>query len=242
MQPLDLNLFLHTDIESAQYRVLDGLQKTRAAFSRNIIYPHLGMLVHLQKQLHGLIEEMTRARKAHPKGDIEEVDLETGAIFRSQVDRGGDELKAVEELIRWGLPLIQDAIEEGRAIFEFVDENSQLEEIGVVPSYVNEGYLLIPDRKVEKLHILRYTLSIYTTAEERYRSLKTAHVKTIDEGGVLQSRRSIKLDLISENRDLPNPATYACETGLDFPFQETMLPVAKRKLMRYLYENNPGNA
>jgi hypothetical protein len=41
--------------------------------------------------------------------------------------------------------------------------------------------------------------------------------------------------LIAEHRELPNPATYLCQTELDFPFQETILPVAKRKLLRRLY-------
>jgi exonuclease V gamma subunit len=54
------------------------------------------------------------------------------------------------------------------------------------------------------------------------------------QGRVDPSPQAIKLDLVEERRDLPNPATYFFETQLDFPFEETMLPVAKRKLMRYL--------
>jgi hypothetical protein len=34
--------------------------------------------------------------------------------------------------------------------------------------------------------------------------------------------------------DLPNPATYRCEVDIDFPYQDTVLPVAKRKLMAHL--------
>ena len=244
MEQLDLQAFLYAgvDFESAQYRVLSGLQTSREAFSQNVIYPHLGTLVHLQEQLQTIVREMKRAREQHPDGDIERVDLETATIFRKRPDLGEDQLEALEEMIQWALPLIQDTIEEGRAIFEFVDEHSHLEEVGIVPSYMNEGYLLIPDRKAEQLHVLRYTLSIYTASGEQYRSLKTTYVKSLAERDVLISRRTIKLDLMSEYRELPNPATYACETGLDFPFQETMLPVAKRKLMRYLYEHGEGIA
>ena len=244
MKPLDLNLFLQAglDLEGAQYRVLGKLKHTRDAFSQNVIYPHLGHLIRLQEQLSTIVSEMEDARENHPDGEIQGVDLVTATILRKQPDMGDGQLEALEELIRWALPVIQGTIEEGKAIFEFVDENSHLEEIGIIPSYVNEGYLLIPDRQTEQLHILQYTLSIYTTADERYRSLKTTHLKSLPEREVLLSRRTIKLDLMNENRELPNPATYACETGLDFPFQETMLPVAKRKLMRYLYEHGEGFA
>ena len=33
---------------------------------------------------------------------------------------------------------------------------------------------------------------------------------------------------------MPNPATFLMDTELDFPFDTTILPVAKRKLMRHL--------
>jgi hypothetical protein len=45
---------------------------------------------------------------------------------------------------------------------------------------------------------------------------------------------SIKMELIEERDDLPNPATYCFQTDRVFPYQETLLPVAKRRFIRYL--------
>ena len=92
------------------------------------------------------------------------------------------------------------------------------------------------DRQRGELHILQYSLSVITRADERYRKLKTAHVRTFPQRTVLPSPQSIKLQLVAENRDLPNPATYFFSTDLDFPYEETMLPIAKRKLMLHLAE------
>lgn len=44
----------------------------------------------------------------------------------------------------------------------------------------------------------------------------------------------IKIDLIRNRKELPNPAAYAIETELNFPLEETLLPVAKRSLVRYI--------
>jgi hypothetical protein len=33
---------------------------------------------------------------------------------------------------------------------------------------------------------------------------------------------------------MPNPAVYSIETELKFPVDETLLPVAKRSLVRYI--------
>ena len=220
------------DLESAQYRILSDLQRVRQAFSRNIIYPHLGELIKLHGSLQGIIRQMDDVRRARP-GALTGIDLEASRLIYEKPLAGTDGMEMVEDLIRWSLPHIQTAIDEGRTIFEFVEENIYLEEVGILPSYIEEGYLMLPDPRQEKLHILQYTLSVFTQAEERFRSLKTAHVKSIAQQGVLPSPQSIKLDLLSEKRDLPNPATYFFATALDFPYESTILPVAKRKLMQY---------
>jgi hypothetical protein len=44
----------------------------------------------------------------------------------------------------------------------------------------------------------------------------------------------LKLGLINKFPDLPNPVLYKIETDIDFPFIETVLPVAKRKLIQQL--------
>jgi len=45
---------------------------------------------------------------------------------------------------------------------------------------------------------------------------------------------SIKADLIRHRNELPNPAVYAVEIDLTFPYNETLLPIAKRSLVKYI--------
>ena len=45
---------------------------------------------------------------------------------------------------------------------------------------------------------------------------------------------SLKADLIRHRTDLPNPAVYAVEIDLGFPVDETLLPIAKRSLVKYI--------
>ncbi len=235
MQALTLEHFLSagSDFETAQYQVLGGLQTARQAFANNHIYPYLGGLVKLYHTLHSIVGQIDDLRDAAP-AELTGIDLEAGALQYERGDLSDDQIAFVEDLIRWALPHLQQAIEEGRTIYEFVEDNLELEEVGIVPSYVEEGYLFVPDRQTSSLHVLQYSLSVFKDAGERYRSLKTVHVKSVFRRDVTPSPQSLKLELLSEKRDLPNPATYAFESELDFPFDTTMLPVAKRKLIRYL--------
>jgi len=45
---------------------------------------------------------------------------------------------------------------------------------------------------------------------------------------------NIKAGLIRHRNELPNPAVYAVEIDLSFPFTETLLPIAKRSLVKYI--------
>ncbi|WP_456425594.1 hypothetical protein [Rhodocaloribacter sp.] len=235
MSRLSLDLFLSAgaDFEGAQYRILDRLKRIRGAFSRNIIYPHLGELVEVYGALKRLLGSLDDLQKSLP-GVLKGIDPETHEVLFEKPELGTGHMGLIEDLIQWALPLIQDAIEEGRTIFEFVEDHLYLEEVGLVPSYVEEGYLLVPDRRSRCLYILQYNLSIFTSAEERFRSLKTTHVKTIEYEGIAVAPQVVKLDLLAERRELPNPATYFIETVLDFPYEPTVLPIAKRKLLRHL--------
>ncbi len=222
------------DLERAQYEILAALQETHREFSRNVIYPYLSDLIHLFEQLQHILRGLEGIRNAAP-GEVRQVDWEACRIIYERPAFDADRIAAVEELIRWALPHIQHAIEEGRTIFEFVEEHLHMEPVGIVPSYQEEGYLIVPDQRGGLLHVLQYQLSVVSGGSERYRTLRTVHLKQIPIRGVYPAPQRIKLDLIAERRELPNPATYFFATDLDFPFAQTVLPVAKRKLMRYLF-------
>jgi hypothetical protein len=229
-----------SDLEQAQYKILAALQETHREFSRNIIYPYLSDLIHLFEQLQHILRGLEGIRNAAP-GEVRQVDLEACRVIYERPAFEADRIAVIEELIRWALPYIQEAIEEGRTIFEFVEEHLHMEPVGIVPTYQEEGYLIIPDQRGHLLHVLQYQLSVVRGGSERYRTLRTVHLKQLPLGGVYPAPQRIKLDLIAERRELPNPATYFFATDLDFPFAQTVLPVAKRKLMRYLF-TQIGNA
>ena len=236
MPALTLDFFLHgiRDVEHTQYELLSYLQGIRKAFARNVIYPYLAQLVELHQSLHSFVGKWTELRDALP-GKLTKVDLEAQSLVYDKTDLDANHMRELLELIRWAQPLVQSTIEEGRTIFEFVEENLTIEAVGVVPSYVSEGYMLVPDRFDARVHVLRYQLSIFAGPQEQYRSLKTVLLKSIPGGDVVPPPNAFKLDLIAEHAELPNPATYLLDTELEFPFRETVLPVAKRKLMSHLF-------
>jgi len=235
MQPLTLELFTGAvdDVERTQYQVLAGLQRAESAFDEQEVYPYLGRLVKLHGALVTVLER-TEEFRSPETGRITGIDWEEESITYEWPELEGTEMTVVEDLIRWALPKIRSTIEEGRAVYEHVEENTELETVGIFPSYIQEGYLMVPDRANEILHVLRYEFSTLHEEGETHRALRTVHCKAVEEEGVDVPPSSIKLDLLEERRDLPKPATYFSRTNLEVPYEETLLPVVKRRLIHRL--------
>lgn len=223
-----------TDFERTQYCVLAHLKEAREAFARNELYPHLSDLVQAYNSLDGVLSNLSSFRESFP-GQLTGIDLQSGKLIYDRSDLSNHQIDAIGEMIDWALPKILETIDEGRTIFEFVDGHLVLEEVGILPSYLEEGYLLLPDVAKNSIEVVQYELSIYASANERYRTLKTTHMRTISVGVVAPSPSVLKMELVSSNQALPNPATYTLHSDIDFPYAETVLPIAKRKLMHRLF-------
>lgn len=235
MDDLSLDLFVEgvDDVERTQYKILGGLQRAQTAFDEHRVYPHLARLVKLHGALVTVLAK-TEDFRTSDTGRITGINWEKQTIDYEWPEFEGAEMSVVEDLIRWALPHIRSTIDEGADVYENVEENLALETVGILPTYVQEGYLMVPNREADALHVLRYTLSIFAEEGETHRALRTTHCKTVEQAGADVDPSSVKLQLLEERRDLPAPATYFSSIEVDVPYRETLLPVVKRRLVRQL--------
>jgi len=237
MEALSLSTFIKAadDIELSKYRVLAILKKYTNALHKNRLYPALAELISIKNELELLVEQMSLFDAEFVLNlNFEDFAEEDDSLWET-TDYNENDLQKVFEFITWALPEIKNAIEEGKAIFDFVDENIELTEVGVMPLYKNEGYFFISDIKNQLMKIYRFEMTLFSTEDNPLRTLKSKLVDLISLNvPEAQSTYDLKHMLLEKHPDLPNPATYSFETTLDFPFVETILPVAKRKLVRTL--------
>jgi hypothetical protein len=236
MNTLSLDVFLTgtRDFEAKQYEVLQGLKTLRAELRHNRLYPALAELVDLISVLGDFLQKKGEIQSRLPHR-LKKLDLENKRLVYEPEKRDDADLERSVDLIHWAFPVIKNAIDEGTELYNFVEEHVRIEHVGIVPMYREEGYWFVPENTVSRLHLLRYEITLFTSTTERFRALKTRVLDSFEQASIRHSPESIKLDLIERYPDMPNPATYACETDLDFPYNETILPVAKRKLMEQVF-------
>jgi len=235
MTHLDLELFTKagTDVEAGQYRVLAALHAATQDLRHSKLYPGFTDVVELTSMLETILQLGEQFRTHSPR-ILKGVDLEKKSLIFDTVAADSESIEKMFALITWALPQLRTLREEGAAVYDFVNEHMKIGEVGIVPLYRDEGYVLIPEHRAQLFHVLRYEMSLFTAEDEQYRAMRTVEIDTLNEDAVLRAPEDVKLELVAVNKELPNPATFICDTDLDFSFEATILPVAKRKLMRYL--------
>jgi NifB/MoaA-like Fe-S oxidoreductase len=142
-------------------------------------------------------------------------------------------MRELEEIMNFAIPKIQKTVAEGAEIYESVESTVDVSPIGLSPLYKDEGYVFILETTKKNMKIFRYSLKIFESPSDNYRGIET---KLMDELPYIKFKNleNDKLMLVKKYKDLPNPATYLLTSKGSFPFEETLMPVAKRFLVRYI--------
>lgn len=234
MKKLSLETLINSveDPELSKYRVLAALKDYLEYLHRNKLYPPFAELIEAKSMIDKIFQSKTKLNEDFPR-TLLRFDSKEKKLIYEESEYSENELERMFGFIEWVLPQIQEALHEGKSIYDFVEANLKVVEVGIVPIYKREGYFLIPDNKNKLLNIYRFEVSLFEMGEEQMRSLKTNLIESLENREFnKQNNEDIKLKLIKQFPDLPNPITYKFETDLDFPFAETILPIAKRKLIQ----------
>src|SRR5262249_51048268 len=112
-------------------------------------------------------------------------------------------------------------------------ENLKIYPVGLIPLDTNEGYFFLTEGGFSITRVYQYRLSFFEKHDEKYRSIRTEYIDSWQRS-IANTFEQIKSDLIKIKSEMPNPAVYSIETELKFPYEETLLPIAKRSLVRFI--------
>lgn len=228
------------DFEYKKYTLLHYLQGVKHAFSERSLYPFLGDLVNHYRNLKNFREHKHELLQRFPK-TLTGIDLKRLEMNYAYEIPEDQTLGEVEMIVDYSIPQIQQQLEVGKEIYTYIDGKIEIEPIGLVPLYRDEGYLLFRRGEIRELKVFEYRMSVYQDAHDRFRTLSTKYLRTFDYN-LMNTPESIKRELIISNRAMPNPATYLIFSPHNFPEQESLIPVAKRKFVRFLAEDGMESA
>ncbi|MEQ9229735.1 MAG: hypothetical protein RIF46_03575, partial [Cyclobacteriaceae bacterium] len=220
------------DYEYKKYILLAYLKDIRKRFNHSELYPFMSDLVFHYQNLIKVRDNKQLLFENFPK-TLSRADFVKLKLTYDKLIKDDEVMSVIEDLIGFALPKLEHVLEEGRELYEFVESNIEFSSVGVAPIYDQEGYLLLNQDCENKVSIYRYQMTLFERSDEKYRSLTTDFIGS-EVRSIVSTYESIKMLLIKNFSDLPNPATYLAISKLKFPIQETVLPIAKRMLVKEL--------
>src|SRR6478736_7081454 len=222
----------YIDFELKKYMLLAYLQEVNKYFYEHKLYPQLSDIIFHYNNLVAFRENKKFLQEQFPK-KLTGIQLEKLQILYEQMIEDDELMLVLEDIINYSTGKIRHTISNGTEIYEFVEENLNIFPIGLVPLETNEGYFFLSEGSYRETRVYYYRLNIIKKHDEKYRSIRTEFVNQW-ERNLVNSYENIKAELIRNRKDFPNPAVYSIETDLNFPIDETLLPIAKRSLVRYI--------
>ncbi|NOT73280.1 MAG: hypothetical protein HOP08_00030 [Cyclobacteriaceae bacterium] len=224
------------DLEYKKYVLLAYLKNVKESFSRVELYPHLSDLVFHYRNLIALQENKTLIYEAFPK-ELSLENLKTLELNYKKMIEDDAVMKEIESIMEFALPQIKDSMKEGSSIYELVESKCELSPIGVRPLYASEGYLFITQPPEKETYVYRYQVTVYQNSTEPMRGLQTQLMYST-QYNLTNTYEQMKLTLIRQYADLPNPATFLILSKMKFPHVQTLMPVAKRLLVKHLSDTS----
>jgi hypothetical protein len=220
------------DFELKKYTLLAYLQEVNKCFTENKLYPQLADIIFHYNNILAFRENKKYLQEHFPK-KLNGLQLEKLQLLYQQMIEDDELMQELEDIIHFSAGKIKRTIQSGTQIYEFVEEKININPVGIIPLDTQEGYFFLSSGNIKSTKVYHYRLSIFEKHDEKYRSIKTAF---IDNWGrsISSTYEHIKAELIKHRKDLPNPAVYSIETNLPFPVDETLLPVAKRSLVKFI--------
>jgi hypothetical protein len=161
------------------------------------------------------------------------VDIQRLELLYQQIIEDDGMMKELEDIIHYAMQRMGKTIQNGTEIYEFVENKLNIFPVGLIPLENREGYFFLSDGHARSTRVFHYRLSFFEKHDEKYQSIRTEFVSDW-ERNFINTYEQIKTTLIRSKKDLPNPAVYGIETELTIPVEETLLPIAKRCLVKYI--------
>ncbi|MBL7681923.1 MAG: hypothetical protein JNK00_01080 [Flavipsychrobacter sp.] len=222
----------YIDFELQKYKLLAYLQEVNQCFNQHKLYPQLADVVFHYNNLASFKEHKKLIQDSFPK-QLNNVNLQKLELVYEEMLQDSAIMQELENIVQYALTQMKPTLDNGAELYEQVEKHLRIEPVGIMPLYKNEGYILIRYGNYSETHAYNYTITLFEHQNDKYRGIRLSYVDTW-QNSIANTYENIKRDIIKAIRTLPNPAVFSIEHPLPVPLDETLLPIAKRALVRQI--------
>ncbi len=222
----------YIDFELQKYRLLAYLKNVKQSFHETKLYPQLSDIVFHYNNLVAFRNNKKFIQDMFPK-KIDRLDMQKLEIVYERMLADSELMQELEHITQYSLDEMKGTISEGAEIYDFVEKQLLIEPVGIIPLYKNEGYIFLRYGNFSEVRVYNYSITLFEHQTARYKGIKLEYIDSRVKN-LANTYEQIKIDVIRSIRALPNPAVYKMEFPLSIPLNETLLPIAKRVLVKHI--------
>ncbi|MEI8278456.1 MAG: hypothetical protein WCG87_01760 [Bacteroidota bacterium] len=222
----------YIDFELQKYRLLAYLKEVSSCFSETKLYPQLADVIFHYNNLVSFRNNKKFLKDQFPK-KLGAVDMQQLELLYEQMLADDDLMEELEHITEYAVTKMKGTIDNGAEIYEIVERQLHIEPVGIIPLYKNEGYMLIRYEQLAEIRAYYYAITLFEHQNAQYRGIKVQYIDRWMKN-IINTYEQIKKELVQGYPILPNPAVFSVESSLNIPLDETLLPIAKRVLVKQI--------
>ena len=220
------------DLEYKKYILLSYLTYVQKQFEDGKLYPVYQDIREHLNDLNEYKQSKFKMRRIFPK-KFDGIDLDNFKLKYKNTVRDSSLIEEIDAIVDFGLNTLTEKLSLGKTLLEYIVEQILIEPIGISPIDKTEGYLLICSKNPNEVEIYKYFRSPVKSIKNDIDEIRTTFVTTM-RISLSYTLEQIKKELLKIHRELPNPATFLVASKVDLPHQETLIPVAKKLLVKQI--------
>lgn len=232
MERLNRNWFFEPvfDFEYKTYQLRAYIRDVRDRFSESKFYPYL-----IDIQSHLTDVRNFHSSKEHLEEslcrELKEIDLRGLQLIRREIPDDKGIITELTQIVKYADTHLAKTYENGIANLEKMAEEVQITPLGIVTATKSEGFLLF--RKVQSTRIYTYSLRLVrrASASQEFMDVKTRYIQEVSTG-LLTNFNELKWQLIKTSGADAALNAFLVESNTDLPQYETLLPIAKKYLIK----------
>ncbi len=229
---LDINKITScgSDWETNRYTLLNIIKGWQSDLRKNKLFPVYEYSLQLQNKFTSILNENIES-KDWLEREVRGAFVDDHLVVLEKAHQISSQLDKLIDFVQWGLNINDEVIEEAEAIKQFVYDSVDIITVSEADKYKGKGFIFIPDNSKRLLKIFLYELSISWIVDEPEEFLEMTLLRSIPFEVIDVSYEEVIYKFIKYNNKLYDPIVYLSKTELDLPFNETVLPVIKDKLL-----------
>lgn len=220
------------DFEYKKYQLMAYFKHVKESFNRVELYPFLSDLVFHYRNLLQVKDNHSLLRDSFPK-EISPEGLKNLELNYRRMIADDMLMQELESIIAFAVPQFKLSLDEGAFIYDYVESCCEISPVGLTSLYAKEGYLFIAQPPEKETNVYRYQVTIFEQSSELMQGIHTQHLLTAPRT-IGNTYEHLKLTLIRQYTELPNPSVYLVLSKLKFPYDKTLMPIARRLLVKQL--------